>query len=192
MEQLIEKKARELVEGIPQETPDIKFDLDTSKSYGEQAKEAVDFMATKNAIADEQLGVDLTEKKKEELKTSAEAKLQKEKAKAKQADVEMQSAEYESFSGVATYAGIKKPLPKKMQKVLFTTLSFFQMIWLIVTGIPTSMITITADAVDNIFTKLSNIAKSSRIFVITLFCIAIVLAIGYVFFLLLQKYNIIG
>ena len=56
-------------------------------------------------------------------------KNEKEKAKAKRADVEMQNAEYESFSGVATYAGIKKPLPKKMQKVLFTTLSFFQMIW---------------------------------------------------------------
>ena len=67
MEELIERKARELVEGIPQEKPEIKLDLDTSKSYGEQAKEAIDFMATKKAIEDERLGDELTEKKKEEL-----------------------------------------------------------------------------------------------------------------------------
>jgi hypothetical protein len=39
MEDLIEKKARELVEGVAQEpTPQIKMEIDTTKSYGEQRK----------------------------------------------------------------------------------------------------------------------------------------------------------
>ena len=139
MEDLIEQKAKELVEGVTQEQPpQIKMEIDTKKSYGEQAKEAVDFLATKNAIADEKLGDELTQKKKEELKTSAEASLQKEKAKAKLAEVEIQKAEYGTFEGVATYAGIKKPLPQKYQTILFAILMFAQAPFQILFGIFTT------------------------------------------------------
>ena len=193
MEKLIEQKARELVEGVEQETPpQIKMELDTTKSYGEQAKEAIDFMATKNAIADEQLGDELTQKKKEELKTNAEANLQKERAKAKRVDVEMQNAEYDSFSGVASYAGIKKPLPKKMQKILFTILASIQTILLIIVSIPTCIVNITADAINSIVEKLSNIAKSARILVLSLLGLGSIAGAVYILSELLQKYNIIG
>ena len=70
------------------------------------------------------------EEYKEELKENATANLKEEKAKSKKADINLQSAEYGVFEGVATYAGIKKPLPKKMQSVLYTVLAFLQMILL--------------------------------------------------------------
>jgi hypothetical protein len=194
MEKLIEQKAREMVEKTTPnlETPKFNLTVDETKSYGEQAKEYVDVLATKNAIQDEQLGEELTDTKKQELKIGAQANLQKEKAKAKLAEVEIQNAEYDSYNGVATYAGIKKPLPKKMQKILFTTLAFFQMIWLILIGIPTSIITITADAIDNIISKMSKIAKSSRVLLLTLMGIVTFGGIGYIVWLILQNYNIIG
>ena len=193
MEALIEQKARELVEGVTQEQPpQIKMEIDTTKSYGEQAKEAIDFMATKKAIEDEQLGDELTQKKKEELKTNADANLQKEKAKAKRADVEMQNAEYDSFSGVATYAGIKKPLPKKMQKVLFGTLGAVQMVLLLIISIPTSIFNIIADAVNSVVEKLSSIAKSARVLVLSLCAVGAIAAVIYIGTQLLEKYNIIG
>lgn len=192
MEKLIEQKAREKLESQDLETPKFNLTVDETKSYGEQAKEYIDVLATKNAIQDEALGDDLTKSKKEELKISADVKLQKEKAKAKNAEVEMQNAEYESYQGVATYAGIKKPLPKKMQKILFTALAFVQMILLLIVSIPTSIVNILADAVNSVIVKLSQIAKSARILVLSLIGVACFGGAIYIIIEILQKYNVIG
>ena len=191
MEDLIERKAKELVQG-GSEPPKLNLTIDENKSYGEQAKEYVDVLATKNAIQDEQLGDKLTEKKKQELETNADTNLKKEKAKAKLAEVEIQNAEYDSYSGVATYAGIKKPLPKKMQKILFTALAFVQMILLLIVSIPTSIVNILADAINSIVEKLSKIAKSARILVLTLLGVGCVGGAVYILIEVLQNYNIIG
>ena len=191
MEDLIERKAKELVQGAS-EPPKLNTKVDETKSYGEQAKEYVDVLATKNAILDEQLGDKLTEKKKQELETNADTNLKKEKAKAKMAEAEVQSAEFESYGGVATYAGIKKPLPNKMQKILFTALAFVQMILLLIVSIPTSIVNIMADAVNSVIVKLSQIAKSARILVLTLIGTGLVCALVYIVIEILQKYNVIG
>ena len=70
------------------------------------------------------------------------------KAESKKSDIKLQEADYGVFSGVATYAGIKKPLPLKMQKILFTILSAIQTLWLLFIGTLTSIATITCDCFD--------------------------------------------
>lgn len=169
----------------------IAFQVDTSKSVSEQAKDAVNFLATKQAVADENLVDEITQAKKQELKEGAQAQLKKERAENKKAEVVEQEAEYGVFNGVATYAGVKKPLPKKLQKLLFCILAFFQIPFLIIIGIPTSIINILADCIDTIMGKLSSIAKSARILVISLLVLAVIGGLIFLGVHLLKKYNVI-
>lgn len=145
------KKNEEQPSIIDTEVPKLKVELDKDKTYTEQAKDLVGVMATQKAIEDEDLVKDITEAKKEELRTGADANLKEEQAKAKTAEKTLQEANYGVYEGVATYAGVKKPLPKGMQRVLFSILSFFQIVVLILVGTPTSIINILADCVDSIF-----------------------------------------
>lgn len=173
------------------QVPKMDVKIDETKSYSEQAKDFVGALATKNAVEDEKLVADVTEKKKEELKHNASANLKKEEAESKKADIRLQEANYGVFDGVATYAGIKKPLPQKMQKALFGILSVIQTLFLVILGVPTSIINIIADCFDGIVKKLSNITKSARWFVIGI----LIAAFAYVCYLivtaLLRKYSII-
>ncbi len=193
-EETKEKKAevvpvKEKPEEIVLKTPDLKPPvLDETKSYSEQAKDLVGVMATQKAINDDTLVSDVTDKKKEELKANASANLKQEQAKAKNADKTLQEANYGVYEGVATYAGIKKPLPQTMQKVLFIILSIFQIIVLICVGVPTSIINIIADCVDSIIKKLASIAKSARILVISLLIIGVCALIAYIIYVLVRRY----
>lgn len=185
------KKNEEQPSIIDTEVPKLKVELDKDKTYTEQAKDLVGVMATQKAIEDEDLVKDITEAKKEELRTGADANLKEEQAKAKTAEKTLQEANYGVYEGVATYAGVKKPLPKGMQRVLFNILSFFQIVVLILVGTPTSIINILADCVDSIFKKLSSIAKSARVLVVSLLVIGAVALITYIVITTLQKYSII-
>lgn len=176
---------------IDTEVPKLKVELDKDKTYTEQAKDLVGVMATQKAIEDEDLVKDITEAKKEELRTGADANLKEEQAKAKTAEKTLQEANYGVYEGVATYAGVKKPLPKGMQRVLFSILSFFQIVVLILVGTPTSIINILADCVDSIFKKLSSIAKSARVLVVSLLVIGAAALVTYIVITTLKKYNII-
>lgn len=185
------KKNEEQPSIIDTEVPKLKVELDKDKTYTEQAKDLVGVMATQKAIEDEDLVKDITEAKKEELRTGADANLKEEQAKAKTAEKTLQEANYGVYEGVATYAGVKKPLPKGMQRVLFSILSFFQIVVLILVGTPTSIINILADCVDSIFKKLSSIAKSARVLVVSLLVIGAVALVTYIAITTLKKYNII-
>ncbi len=185
------KKNEEQPSIIDTEVPKLKVELDKDKTYTEQAKDLVGVMATQKAIEDEDLVKDITEAKKEELRTGADANLKEEQAKAKTAEKTLQEANYGVYEGVATYAGVKKPLPKGMQRVLFSILSFFQIVVLILVGTPTSIINILADCVDSIFKKLSSIAKSARVLVVSLLVIGAVALVTYIVITTLQKYSII-
>lgn len=185
------KKNEERPSIIDTEVPKLKVELDKDKTYTEQAKDLVGVMATQKAIEDEDLVKDITEAKKEELRTGADANLKEEQAKAKTAEKTLQEANYGVYEGVATYAGVKKPLPKGMQRVLFSILSFFQIVVLILVGTPTSIINILADCVDSIFKKLSSIAKSARVLVVSLLVIGAVALVTYIVITTLQKYSII-
>lgn len=185
------KKNEEQPSIIDTEVPKLKVELDKDKTYTEQAKDLVGVMATQKAIEDEDLVKDITEAKKEELRTGADANLKEEQAKAKTAEKTLQEANYGVYEGVATYAGVKKPLPKRMQRVLFNILSFFQIVVLILVGTPTSIINILADCVDSIFKKLSSIAKSARVLVVSLLVIGAVALVTYIVITTLKKYSII-
>ena len=185
------KKNEEQPSIIDTEVPKLKVELDKDKTYTEQAKDLVGVMATQKAIEDEDIVKDITEAKKEELRTGADANLKEEQAKAKTAEKTLQEANYGVYEGVATYAGVKKPLPKGMQRVLFSILSFFQIVVLILVGTPTSIINILADCVDSIFKKLSSIAKSARVLVVSLLVIGVVALVTYIVITTLQKYSII-
>lgn len=196
LEREIEEKANEIVnvKKVDEiaDNAKINFQIDTSKSYDEQASELVGVMATQHAINDAELVNDITENKKQELKHNAEAHLKDKKAESKKADIKLQEADYGVFSGVATYAGIKKPLPLKMQKILFTILSAIQTLWLLLIGTITSIATITCDCCDSVVKKIGSIAKSARVLVLSALSLGGIALTIYVIISLLQKYNVIG
>ena len=176
IDKIVEEKARALVEQkseIPKSSAvdvfnqKIDFQVDETKSYSDQAKDLVGVKATETAIADEELAKNVTDRKKAEILNYADAHLKKEEAENKKADTLLQEANYGVYEGVATYAGIKKPLPQKMQNILFAILSAVQTVLLISFGIPISIINIIADGVDSIVKKLGNITRSARWIVLT-------------------------
>lgn len=195
----IERKIREQAKAIveAQEAPkeqsaveafkqQVDFHLDTTKSYEEQAKDLIGVRATEQAIQDEDLTKGVTDRKKAEILNHADAHLKKEEAENKKADTILQEANYGVYEGVATYAGIKKPLPQKMQNILFAILSAVQTILLIAFGIPISLINIVADGVDSIVKKLGNITRSAR------WIVLIALAAGLVWLIfLIVKYFLV-
>lgn len=147
------------VDALPRQ---IEFQVDKTKSYSEQAKDLVGVKATEKALEDEELAKNVTDRKKAEILNHADAHLKQEEAENQKAETTLQAAKYGVYEGVANYAGIKKPLPQKMQNILFTILSAVQTILLIVFGIPVSIINIVADGIDSVVKKLSNITKSAR------------------------------
>ncbi len=197
LEKEIEQKANEIinfrnVDEITENSSKLNFQLDTSKSFEEQASDLVGVMATQHAINDTGLVSDIAKDKKEELKHKAEANLKDKKAESKKADIKLQEADYGVFSGVATYAGIKKPLPLKMQKILFTILSAIQTLWLLFIGTLTSIATITCDCFDSIVKKIGSIAKSARVLVLSALSLGGIALTIYIIISILQKYNVIG
>lgn len=200
IEKSIREKAKAIVEA--QEKPkeqsavevfkqQVDFKIDTTKSYEEQAKDLIGVKATEKAIEDEDLTKGVTDRKKAEILNHADAHLKKEEAENKKADTLLQEANYGVYEGVATYAGIKKPLPQKMQNILFAILSAVQTFLLILLGVPISLINILADGVDSVVKKLSTLTKSARWIVL----FAILAGIIWLIFILvkyfLQKAGII-
>jgi hypothetical protein len=182
LDEIINQRANAIIENNDNaEIKEFEFKPNEEKSLKDQAKDFVGAMAVQQAVKDTELVEDLTEKAKEELIENATANLKEEKAKSKQADISLQSAEYGVFEGVATYAGIKKPLPKKMQAILFVILSIIQTAFLIIIGTPISIINILADCIDSVVKKLSTIAKSSMWLVLVLL---IALIVGIVLIIL--------
>ena len=143
-------------------TQKLELKIDPTQPPEEQAKSIIDVRATAKAIEDEDLTRGVTDRKKAEILNHADAHLKQEEAQNRNADIKLQEANYGVYEGVATYAGIKKPLPQKMQSILFAILSAVQTILLIAFGIPISIINIIADGVDSIVKKLGNITRSAR------------------------------
>lgn len=197
LEKIVEEKAKKMVEEAekkslePAEETAETAPAEKNMSFSERAKDFVGAVATQKAVQDEKLVDEITEKKKLELKQNADANLKKEQAENKTADTVLQRANYGVYEGVATYAGIKKPLPQKMQVVLFSILSVLQTIFLVIFGIPTSILTIIADCIDVMVKKLSSITKSARWVVLGI----VVAGVIYVAFIcitaILRNYGII-
>jgi hypothetical protein len=182
LEKLIEEKAKALVnakeekpkEDEPQPETTEVAQAEPRKSYIEQANEIIGVLATQEAIKDENLVKDVTNMRKAALLNNADADMKREEAENKNADIELQKANFGVNSGVASYAGIKKPLPKKMQGILFTILSVVQTIFLIAIGVPISIINICADGIDSVVKKLGTLTKSAMWIVLVLIIVAVI------------------
>jgi hypothetical protein len=172
-------------------TQKLELKLDPAQPPEEQVKAIIDVKATAQAIEDEDLTKGVTDRKKAEILNHADAHLKKEEAENKKADTLLQEANYGVYEGVATYAGIKKPLPQKMQNILFAILSAVQTFLLILLGVPISLINILADGVDSVVKKLGTLTKSARWIVLFGIVAGICWAIYLVVRHLLQKNGII-
>lgn len=165
-------------------TEDLQFEVDRSKSFNEQAKDIVGAMATKQAIEDKDLQKDITDTKKKELKNNAEKELKKEQES-------LQEAEYGVYKGIASYAGIKKPLPQKYQKILFFMYMVLLFPFQVTVGSVFCIINYFADCADSFFEKLSSIAKSAKVLVLSMLTLSGIALVIYIVINILQKYNII-
>ncbi len=193
-EEIINEKAKKIVEGeiepiegevskkeTQSQVPTLQ--INGEKTLEEQAKDLVGVKATERAINDEILTDGVTNRKKAELLSHAEAHLKKEQAENKKADILLQEANHGVYDGVATYAGIKKALPQKMQSVLFPILSAVQIIVLILIGVPISIVNIVLDSVDSVVQKMQNVTRSARWIVLGL----IIFGIFWVAFLIIKQ-----
>ncbi len=164
LEEIVKKEAKELIK----------------KEKNARTKDEINIQATQRAAEDIVLMESIAEAKKKGFIHSANADLKREEAESKKADTELQKADYDVYNGVAAYAGIKKPLPNKMQKILFTILSALQTIYLIAFGVPISIINITADGVNSVVEKLGALTKSARWIVLVMLIIGIGLFVVYI------------
>lgn len=168
------------------------LEIDKGKPIDEQAKQIIDILTTRKALENEGLGQSLVDNKIEELKQNSEKQLKAGQVENKKAEKELQEADYGVFNGVATYAGIKKPLPLKYQKFLFVLLMIIQVPFQIIFGSVTSVITICADCIDTVVGKLSSIAKSARVLVLSIIVLALIIGAIYIISNLLKQYNLLA
>jgi hypothetical protein len=193
---LMENRAKEIAEAEANKTPfsiinNVDFTVDKNKSFTEQAKDFVGAVATKKAIEDEHTVQKITKLKQDELIAHAEADSKKEETSGKAEEENLQKANYGIYKGVATYAGIEKPLPNLMQKILFSFLAVFQTIFLLFLGTATSIINITADCINSIVIKISQLTKSAKVIFFGLIAIGGVVLLFILVRYMLFKYNIL-
>lgn len=170
-----ENKSDDSSETVIQDVPKTE-----NKDVSGSAMAAIDLAATNKAIQDEELVKGVTDRKKASILNRMDADMKNEEAENKKAETRLQEANYGVYSGVANYAGIKRPLPGFMQKTLFVILSFFQIVFLTLFGVPTSVINIAADAIDSIVKKLTSITKSARILVLSAIVLFVVLSLSLI------------
>ena len=156
-----------------------------NKSVTEQAKDYVGYLATEKAVQDESLVNKVTSNKKKELENSSVADLKKEQSN-------LQEAEFGVYKGIADYAGIKRPLPQKYQKWLFTFYMILLFPFQLTLGSFFCIANYFTDCVDSFISKLSSVAKSAKILVVSVLTLSAIAFTIYIVVNLLQKYNIIG
>ena len=125
---VIEDTAEKLIEDGNAKIAEVAKKMDGSQNLSEATKLAetlIELRAIQQAAQDKSLGSDLTGIKSQEILARAVAKAKTEEVENKNADIKLQEADYGVYSGVAAYAGIKRPLPKRMQSILFCILSIF-------------------------------------------------------------------
>lgn len=170
IEALVERRAKDLLDQAQSQD---------DKCISDIAKEQLRAISTAKAVEDKGLQDAVVDKRKEELLASADTDLKRETVKNKEIDIQLQEADYGVYMGVATYAGIKKPLPHKMQNVLFFVLSVFQTIFLVLLGIPVSIINMTADGVDSVVKKLAGLTKSAMWIVLAAIIVVALVVLFY-------------
>lgn len=132
---------------------DVKFTLDKSKDYEEQATDVAMAMATAKAVDDEETAQGLSTAKKEELLTKAEVKVKTAQKEVIEAETEIQKAERESYEGMLETFGFYRHLPRWLLKAIVISLTPFYYIIGFIIGIPCGFIKILIENIDGIIVK---------------------------------------
>lgn len=132
---------------------DVKFKVDTTKDYEEQARDVAMAMATAKAVSDEATSVGLSTAKKEELLTQAEVKVKTAQKEVIEAETEIQKAERESYEGMLETFGFYRHLPRWLLKAIVISLTPFYYLIGFIIGIPCGFIKILIENIDGIIVK---------------------------------------
>lgn len=187
---VIEETTQELIDAGDAQIADVVAKIVESADIGDATKLAetiVELRAIQGAAENEALGADLTDLKSQELRAGAVAKAKVKEVENKNADIKLQEADYGVYSGVAAYAGIKRPLPNKMQTILFCILSIFQTVFLVCLGIPVSVFNMVADGVDSIVKKIASLTKSAMWIVLFGLMVCAVIAVVFIIRAIVMK-----
>lgn len=141
---------------------DVKFKLDTSKGYEDQAQDVAMAMATAKAVQDENTAEMLSGAKKTELISSATEKVKKAQKGVIEAETEIQKAERESYEGILETFGFFRHLPRWLTKVIVYALTPFFILLGFIIGIPCGFIKILIDNIDGIICKYEKTGERSK------------------------------
>lgn len=172
------------------ESSKLTFELDREKSYGEQAKDLVDVLATQKAVTDDGLLDKVTDLKKEELQSQAETNLKKEKSKSKNAEKELQQSMFGIYEGLASYIGLKRDLPAPMLKILMLFIQPILGVFMLVIGVVVGIINVLMDGINSVIEKFETFAKSTRKIIFSLGIILLIVVFLIVVNTILNKFGI--
>lgn len=167
------------------------FKLDQTKPFKEQVKDVAEGLTYKKALEDEGTVEELADYRKEELKSSAIADATQEKKKVESATADLQRAIHDKYESIASYAGIRKALPKKMQLIVMAFLQVIAGLFIVVFAIPVVVINVVLDMVNSVAERFATLTVHAKRISIGLGILVIVGLVVWVVFFNLKRYNII-
>lgn len=171
---------------------DIRFKLDTTKSFEQQAEDVVGAMAIAKAVSDESTAKDLAVKKAEELKTKASQKLKKAKTDDIIAETEWQEAKRSKNEAVLQTFGINKHLPEWLLRIMVVLFSPIYILFTILIGVPCGIVKVIIDNIDNILVRYEKANETNRPKIkIAVWVILVLCVLATATFILLKCLNII-
>lgn len=141
---------------------DIKFTLDKTKTFEEQAEDVVNALAISKAIQDEEVAKELTEKKADELINKADTKTKQAKKENIDATTDLQKAQRELYEAVLQSFGIYKHLPVWLMVGLVFILSPLYAALTFIIGFPCAIVKILIDNLDGIVCRYEESDKKSQ------------------------------
>lgn len=141
---------------------DIRFKLDTTQSYEEQAKDAVNAMATAKAVKDQNTVDALAKGKQDELIGEQQAKIKKTQKDLKDSETELQKAEFDSNKTLFDTFNIVSHLPKWLQMIVVPLLTPFYLIGVLVIKVPCGFVRMLIDGIDGIICRYEKADERTR------------------------------
>lgn len=141
---------------------DIRFKLDTTQSYEEQAKDAVNAMATAKAVKDQNTVDALAKGKQDELISEQQAKIKKTQRDLKDSETELQKAEFDSNKTLFDTFNIVSHLPKWLQMIVVPLLTPFYLIGVLVIKVPCGFVRMLIDGIDGIICRYEKADERTR------------------------------
>lgn len=196
-----EIQARKQAENLPTKSiaqvgvDDIQLTLDKTRSMEEQAADIVGAMATARAVQDEGTAQELADQKAAELKAKAKAKVKQAETDETKATTDKEEAQRQRYEAVLQTFGIKTHLPKLLLKIMLLIFSPIYIVLNLVIGIPCGFVKVIIDNIDNILVRYENADEKNKpkikFTVLFLLIAGAVAGVGYLVYIVLQKYGLI-